>query len=245
MLHILNGSALLERFPSDIEGQKIACNECLIEGPVKAKNLKDFGKLRSKFLHEAYNASYEEYYNKMVVPFEILETITPEHDLILWFEEDLFCQVNMWFMIHLISHYNLENSVYIVRPHTTLQYGFGSLDEAGLKAALEKKELISKEDLLIFDELWRAYSNSENTEMATLAELLSSSFPFVRSAVEAHFDRKETPDNIGLPKTTLLAIAQELKTKEFGPIFREFSNRLPIYGFGDSQVLRLWQEVQQ
>ena len=243
MLHILNGGALLDRFPTEIEGHRIACHECLIEGPVQAETLKEFGKMRSKFLHETYNASYEEYYSKMVAPLDILESIDPQEEIHLWFEEDLFCQVNMWFMIHLLRHYKLENSIFLVRPHTSLQFGFGALDASGLGEALQKKEKISTQDLVQFDELWRAYSVSDTSAMQRIAEVLSKNFSFVLPAVTSHFDRQETSSSMGLPKETLIRISRELDTQEFGKIFRAFSARLPIYGFGDLQVKRLWQEV--
>jgi hypothetical protein len=243
MLHILNGGALLDRFPDEIEGVRIACHECLIEGPVQAENLKEFGKVRSQFLQNTYNASFEEYYSKMVAPFDVLGTISPQVEIYLWFEEDLFCQANMWFMIRLLMHYEIQNSVFLVLPHTSLTYGFAGLDHAGLIEALQKKKEITKKDLSQFDALWRAYSNSDSIVMKKVGESLSENFSFVLPAITAHFQRQEIGDSIGLPKKTLVAIARELKTVEFSKVFREFSRRLPIYGFGDLQVKGLWEEV--
>jgi len=45
------------------------------------------------------------------------------------------------------------------------------------------------------------------------------------------------------PVQSLKEIKEELKTDDFGIIFREFSKREAIYGFGDLQVKRLLDEL--
>jgi len=48
---------------------------------------------------------------------------------------------------------------------------------------------------------------------------------------------------LGRPSQSLIRIINELNTVEFEPIFREFSKREDIYGFGDLQVKRLFNEI--
>jgi len=38
---------------------------------------------------------------------------------------------------------------------------------------------------------------------------------------------------------------KELETQDFGPVFREFTKRESIYGYGDLQVKRLFDELLQ
>ena len=243
MLHILNGSALLDKFPKAIEGTRLVCHECFVEGPVKADSLKQLGIIRSQFLYETYNAPYEDYISKMVLPFDVLGILDTEVEIHLWFEEDLFCQTNMWYMIHLLMHYKLDNKIFLVRPHTSLQFGFGALDAKGLEEVFPNKEHISYTDLIQFDALWFAYSRGDNNAMKRVGESLCKNYSFVHRAIEAHFQRQENGLDIGLLKATLIEISNQLGTKDFGTVFREFSKRLPIYGFGDLQVKRLWEEI--
>lgn len=53
----------------------------------------------------------------------------------------------------------------------------------------------------------------------------------------------ETYQNAGRPIQSLITIMKELDTEEFGPVLREFNKRESIYGFGDLQVKRLFDEI--
>ena len=44
---------------------------------------------------------------------------------------------------------------------------------------------------------------------------------------------------------SLIQIIKELKTEEFGPVFKEFNKRESIYGFGDLQVKRLFNQIKK
>ena len=72
---------------------------------------------------------------------------------------------------------------------------------------------------------------------------LENKYPFILPAVEAHIERIVTTGNIGRPTQSLIAIMKELETEEFGPVFKEFNKRESIYGFGDLQVKRLFDEI--
>jgi len=79
--------------------------------------------------------------------------------------------------------------------------------------------------------------------MIRIAEKLNDRFSFLIYAVQAHKDRLPLNGNSGRPTQTLIRIMNELNTAEFGPIFREFSKREAIYGFGDLQVKRMLAEI--
>ena len=50
--------------------------------------------------------------NKLVSEFEKIQNIEEGVDINLWFEDDLFCQVNFWFVISLLSSLNHKNSIF-------------------------------------------------------------------------------------------------------------------------------------
>ena len=60
-VHLLNGDALLARFPKTINGEQLICRECFVEGPVESKILADFFKQRS----QQYGEFIEHYYKSM------------------------------------------------------------------------------------------------------------------------------------------------------------------------------------
>jgi len=105
IFNITNGDYLADQLKeTSIAGEVIICREALVTGPLQAENLDDFWKIRSEHLEKDYNASQKSYYSKVVSEFEKMLAIPEGSEVNLWFEDDLFCQVNMWFCLSLLSN---------------------------------------------------------------------------------------------------------------------------------------------
>lgn len=236
MIHILTGDALGEQFPKNLAGQRIIARECLIDGPVHVPTLQEFYDQRAHFLATTYKAcTPEEYATGSKGEFEKIRQLPPKAEIHLWFEDDLFCQVNAWFVCSLLSQTPGRSSVYLVRPDTLSPYGFGAYTPAQLLDLYQNKTALSPED---WAPLWTAYAAGDHQALQYAADALPSAFQFVHNAVTAY---KSQPD---LPLLTLKSIVKELNTKSLGPVFQEFQKRLPIYGYGDLQVARLLNEIE-
>ncbi|GGF48051.1 DUF1835 domain-containing protein [Echinicola rosea] len=241
--HILNGDALKDRFPKEITGEVIVMRECLVDGEVKSENLKDFFAKRAAFIANAYgDFSEEDYFSQTVLELEKITKIVPGSSIYLWFEDDLFCQVNFWFVVNLLhSNHKEPCKVYLVRPKTSLLLGFAGLDQKGLQKAFEDRVEITQ--VAKIAQLWDRYQANDGDLLWQGARELEEFFPFMLTAVEAHLARIPRGDYLGRPKEALLEIMKELGTKEFVPVFKEFHKRESIYGFGDLQVKRLFDEI--
>ncbi len=237
--HILNGDALKEQFPTDkIPGEIIITRECLIEGPVEAADLDEFVTTRAKYFEETYQSS--EYLDHTFSELKRIAEIS-DGEVYLWFEEDLFCQTNLWFVCSLL--YLKEVNVHLVVPKESLRYGFGGFDADGLEALFSKKQLLTKVQVNQFALLWFAYQKDNIERLLKLGVQMNTDFPFVMRAIEAHFDRIPKDDRAGKPEQLIEEIIEEKSTSEFGVIFQEFAKRAPIYGFGDLQVMRIYDAV--
>ena len=113
---ILNGDSLKQQLPKDILGEIIVARECLVDGSVEGNDLDELFRIRSKFLSQNYGGTEQDYYLKTVSEFQKIEHITPNSDINLWFEEDLFCQVNFWFIIHLLNQSENNNPIFLIQP---------------------------------------------------------------------------------------------------------------------------------
>lgn len=237
--HILNGDALKDQFPDQIEGEIIVAREAMIDGPVHPKSLEELFQLRAKFISESYDLHN---YAEITIP-EISRIVDIAHgEVNLWFEDDLFCQTNLWFVCSLI--YQKDVAVSLVRPHTSLEYGFGGLDTDGLLNAYEKKQSMSQVNVNQFALLWFAYRNNDIERLLKLGVQVHADFPFVMKAIEAHFERLPDGGTPGLPERIIREIIAEIGSDNFGKVFREFSKRAAIYGYGDLQVKRIFDRVQ-
>lgn len=240
--HILNGDALREQFPA-IDGELIIARACLVDGPVSGDNLEALYTTRARFISENYGAPLEQYAQKTVPEFEKIQGLSPEAEVNLWFEDDLFCQVNMWFVAYLIKSFTQVKAVYLVRPTGDMKYGFGGMSKKELSQAHANRKRISAAQLGLFAQLWQHYQKGKLSEMVLLAQSATSAFPFLPAAVQAHVDRYPTDGTPGRPERSLQTIMEEVGKEKFGPVFRAFWEREAIYGFGDLQVKRLYDKL--
>ncbi|MCG6187820.1 DUF1835 domain-containing protein [Maribellus maritimus] len=240
--HILNGDSLKQQFPKTIDGEIIVARECFVDGSVEGEQLDELFASRARFLYQNYKEPQKAYYNNVVPEFQKIQNIKDNSDINLWFEDDLFCQVNFWFVASLLEKTICSsNTVYLIRPKSHNQYGFAGLNQSELISIYKKRVLLTRLDKVAG--LWKSYQNNNKEELIAAARQLKKSFPFILPAVQAHIERIPTKNSPGRPVLSLLEIMNDLDTKEFGPVFREFCKRENIYGFGDLQVKRLFDEI--
>ena len=240
--HILNGDSLKVQFPESIQGEIIVAKECLVDGSVKGKSLTDFFKTRAEFISSNYDGYTEQdYFEKTFPEFQKMQNIPDNTDINLWFEDDLFCQVNFWFVINLLSKSHQNNHFFLIRPKSHNQYGFGGLNKSELISIYENRLELTELDKLA--RLWESYQINDTEKLIKTSSQLKKSYPFIVAAVEAHIERIPTNGKLDRPSQSIIQIIKDLETDEFEPVFREFNKRESIYGFGDLQVKRIFDEI--
>lgn len=241
--HILNGDALKSQFPKVIHGDILVARECLVDGTVEGDTLLAFYNTRAQFLSQHYQGiEKQDYFQDTVPQFEKMSNIALDTDINLWFEDDLFCQVNFWFVLNLLDKLKETNSIYLIRPETHTAYGFGGLNPSDLVLLYKNRRFLTEIDKL--SSLWDLYKNNETSKLLKTAQELKDIYPFILPAVEAHIQRTPDKHGPGRPVRSLIQIMKDLDTNEFAPVFREFNKREYIYGFGDLQVKRLFDSIQ-
>lgn len=238
-IHVLTGDALLNNFPEGkLEGSIVINRECLIEGPVKVDSLKEFWNLRESFLSESYPESNIHYQDDVAFEFEKLNDVTEGDEINLWFEHDLFCQINLWFTLTFLR--NKKVSIYRVYPviddPAELWYGFGPMSPEELLKCYEGRKPFSKEDLQLGNALWQAYASNNHDTLVKLSLSTSKVFPYLKEVCKAQVDRPDRPERV----------LQEIINKgntSFKKVFEEFSEQEGIYGFGDTQVKKIYDQL--
>lgn len=244
IFHVLNGDALAEIFPGTIPGERIIFRECLVDGPVNPTPTQELWQVRAEFIQKNYPEGEKVDYRKQSYD-EILKIkfIPAGAKIYLWFEEDLFCQVNLWFILNYLKDHHA--AVFLVPPYTDSPYHFSALTEQELTNSYESKaHALNVRELEILAMIWTHFQKEEVFEALKIAGVFQERFPFLKVAVEAWRDMIPFGDFKGKPKTVLLEIALKLNTPDFETIFTEFQKRLPAYGFGDLQVKRMCRELE-
>ncbi len=243
--HILNGGALAESFPSvHLDGEIIVDREALIDGDLQGNDLAEFWKTRAAYI----GIPTAEYYDQVVAEFEKILNARGNAEFNLWFEFDLFCQVNMWFVLSLIADLPIKKNVYTVyssflpRDDKNFWNGFGPANADQLMQSFNDRILLTENDIQTGQQLWQAYKDANFTELKSLSGNHSSAFPYLQEVVEAHIDRFPNNGEKGRPEKVLEEI---IKTSpvDFQIVFREFWKRESIYGFGDVQLKHLYDKV--
>ena len=242
--HILNGDALKWQFPKKISGTLIVAKECLVDGDIQGDSIEALFETRENYIRSAYpQPSSHDFYLETRAEFNKISQIRSGSEIDLWFEDDLFCQVNFWFVCHLIKESTRSCSCSLVRPCIENRYNFGCMSEEDLINAHGNRIKIKQNEFLKLAELWRLHQKQHIDKMLEIATELEPEFPFLHPAIQAHIERLPKGDNPGRPVTTLQNIMDELGTDDFASIFRAFCQREAIYGFGDTQVRKMFEQL--
>ena len=243
--HILNGDALAYSFPdTKIEGDIIVVREGLIDGNLSGDDLHDFWQSRAKYI----GLTEAEYHNSVVKEFEKIMNAPGNSEFNLWFEYDLFCQVNMWFVISIINSLSIKKKVYAVytsyldRTSKHFWNGFGPANSTELAICFAGRIPLNDVDLQLGQDLWTAYKTGDGDGLIRLAKHQSSAFPYLQEVIKAQADRFPKDGTKGRPEKVIEDITKNIST-DFHIVFTEFWNRESIYGFGDLQLKQLYNKV--
>lgn len=227
IVNLLSGGALAESFrDAGLPGELIVFNECLSDGPVRFDTLEEFWDGRAAFLEKEFGENPRSYVLKVVAELKRFEFLSATDELVLWFGDDLFCQVNMWFSATLFANEGMR--VTRVFPNG---FDFGHESEAELEAAFESRVELHPSDVDLCVSLWNAFSSGDNDALIELGRSTSPAFRRLEECCVAAVERETRP-------VELIKRLNEEFGGDFAKIFKEFCRLEPIYGYGDAQVLR-------
>jgi hypothetical protein len=222
IVHILNGDGLAENF--NLAGEVVICRECLIEGNLTADKKSDFWQVRADFINNSYYPN--SYIKNVKVEFDKLNQIIPTDEVNLWFGNEAFCQVNMWFCLSLLA----EKDVNIYRVLTDANgwhCGFNDLEKC-----FQRRCKLSKNEIALGKDLWKAFCLQDFETLQGLSKTNSENFPGLEKVCLALMEKDSKPKQI------LHEIMGQGET-DFTKIFTQFQAKAKIYGFGDLQVKRI------
>lgn len=241
--HIFNGDCLAGLFKdTGIKGQPIVCREALIDGPLSCDTLPQFWQTRAKYLE----ADHERYRRMVVSEFDKITAAPDRASFNLWFGYDLFCQVNLWFTLSLLQDAGAEKELYMVYPSfrkpADIWKEFGGATTQDLIISFTNRVQFGADDLQLAKKLWRAYKSNDLEMLEALSHQQSALFPYLRVVCQAHIERFPTEEKQGRPEAAILEIIKT-GSKDFHAVFKRFFEQEGIYGFGDVQLKKIYDQV--
>ena len=167
--HVLNGDALAEKFPSKhIPGQLIVIREAFVEGPLALDLSPDFWEKRIAFLNAAYGADKIDYEQQFFTQLALLDRIRDEDEVCLWFEDDLFCIVNMWFVVQYVSKRS-DALLFRIFPPADDKTWIGFANKSEYEMHYQHKVKFSDDDIQLTNQLWEAYVQNDTEKLKLLS----------------------------------------------------------------------------
>lgn len=240
-IHILNGMSSLPLFKAaGIQGEAVVWHECCCEGPVGKDFSQDFWDVRGGFVEGSYGAGKGEYAAKMQ---DIRTAFTGDasySSVTLWFENDLFCLVNLLFTLGFLQDFAPNVPLYLICPDRFEGIGdFRGLGQLSPEqfASLESSALELDESSLDWAaKVLLAYRNGKEQVLEELVGQPSGKLGLVAQGLRLHFQKLPSTEN-GLNKIeqdVLRAVAGGAQSPK--DIFRTWWQGDPGYGLGDLQV---------
>jgi hypothetical protein len=221
MLHVTNGESAAEplrfAFPLD---EVLSWIDVLHEGPVPDLELDPLTELRARFVADSGWEPYGTAHTRLRQRNDsLLRAVRGEEDIVLWFEHDLFDQLQLLQLLSILAGI-APHSVTLINirafPGVEPFQGLGQLNATQLATLFPARQTVSPERFDTAHQAWKAFC-AETPEAIT--ELLSAntrSMPFLRNAILRLL--QEYPGAAdGLSRTErqiLTAVAEKAGTRE-------------------------------
>ncbi|MFY0604200.1 MAG: DUF1835 domain-containing protein [Flavobacteriaceae bacterium] len=247
VLHITNGDSLTGYLKElDYKGEFLTWQEMLCEGPLTpAIDSKEFFDIRSKFLKDYYNIEVNEFsFKRELVKLRHTEKYTA---IILWFEYDLFCHINMIGVINLLHQKLIDKPLYVVTSgfiegEKSLK-GLGELNPMQLKTHYEDRIKLTQEDKKLAINLWRTYCGKDHNLFKPYI-VSNSSFKYLSNCLKAHLERfPNQKTGLSVLEENILKIVKEREVKSKHHLLGYILNYQGYYGFGDIQLQRIIEKL--
>lgn len=251
ILHILNGdTAIAPLYKSGIRGDHLVWREVLSEGPINHPfATEEFWQERNSYLTTAFDLNHNEYLAQIEVPFKkVIDQIETFNEICLWFEYDLFCQINMIALINYLGQ--------IRRPHLQLTlicageiegsdqlYGLGQLNPDQFQLLFKNRLKLGTREIEYANEVYNAYTDHDAESLYNYVLMPFNEFKYLNSALESHMRRFPYSDT-GLT---------EIESKIVSLIKSGIKNESKIvsallkwqkhYGFGDLQYFLILKSM--
>ncbi|MGM9986008.1 MAG: DUF1835 domain-containing protein [Bacillaceae bacterium] len=210
VLHILNGQCMYDYFKEnklEEENEIIPFNEAMCAGDVTTEEIfsDEFIKQRC-FTH---NVTLEEYQKITLKPLEPL--LSNKFDkIVLWFGEDMFCQMNMLTVLAYLDKRNF-------------------IGDLTIHLVDEKMDYLSVIDTIIL--MPEGYYNIYKQVIIEKSMVCVNSLPVLQKGINLYVQLLNEDNEI-------VRYIHKHKEKETKELVRELLQQFPKYGLGDTQYIQ-------
>ncbi|WP_299670144.1 DUF1835 domain-containing protein [uncultured Polaribacter sp.] len=243
ILHITNGDYTTNYLKKlKISGEFITWREMLCEGKTTVDvGSENFWKNRFEFFKSSYKVSKQKFINYTVKEYRNLCNKKEQKEIVLWFDYDLFCQINMIAVISWLKRYRKGYHISLVASGKVegveKMLSLTELSEEQIRQHYTDKIELTQDDIEYADYIWQLYCSDSPLRIETIYKFNKNSpFKYLATAIEAHLQRFPSIKN-GLNKVenTILKTANAHQFSSKKQLVHQLLKDQEVYGFGDLQ----------
>ncbi|MET6990687.1 DUF1835 domain-containing protein [Sediminicola arcticus] len=245
-LHITNGDLLTKRLNSvNLKGEMITWREMLCEGQtLTAVGSESFWKARFEFLNKTYKVSKSRFIEQTLKEYRSLCNHKQQDQIILWFDYDLFCQINMLAVISWLKTYRRHAEISLVSSGNIkegeLPKSLSDLDNKELLSIYSSRKILSQDDIEYADYIWQLYCSNNPIRLENIKDYKNYQFDNLSSAIAAHLKRFPSIRNgLNEVENQVLKVALEQHPDSKKELLSLILKNQSVYGFGDTQYERI------
>ena len=246
LLHITNGDAFTEKLGTlKLNGDVITWREMLCEGKTLTNvGSENFWKTRFEFLNKNYKVTKSWFIEKTLKEYRSLCNHKQQDQIILWFEYDLFCQINMLAVLSWLKKHRRYAEIYLVcsgdEDETNRLYRLNDLSDEQLLNSYENKVKLSQNDIEYADYVWQLYCSDNPIRLENLIDFDNYQFDYLSDAIKVHLRRFPTIKNgLNELENRVLEFSLHQKPKSKKELLGKLIENQGFYGFGDTQYERV------
>ena len=245
LLHITNGDIFTQKLKSlKIKGDIITWREMLCEGKTLTNvGSETFWKARFEFLNKNYKVSKSRFIEKTLKEYRSLCNHKQQDKIVLWFEYDLFCQINMLAVLSWLKTHRKYAEISLVcsgkEDETDQMYGLGDLNDEQLQNLYENRLVLTQDDIEYADYVWQLYCSDNPIRLENLGDYQQYQFTYLSDAIANHLKRFPSIKNgLNHMENNILQLAVDAKPASKKAFLGTILQNQGALGFGDSQYDR-------
>ena len=190
MLHITNGDSVTSTFRQvKLPGSYIAWRDVLHDGPVpQTETLEELSDVRARALSDFGAGEYEQVRAGFASRDRALRDFRKHQDVVLWFEHDLFDQLQLLQLLDWFSQQDLDGINFdIVQidsyPGIVPFHGLGQLSGTQLAKLFPMRKRVTHAQTALASRAWHAFCSNDPTALLEFGKTTHPELPFLCAAI--------------------------------------------------------------
>jgi len=245
ILHITNGDVLTDyiiKLNIAKDENIITWQETLCVGPTtKEVASEEFLEIRKTFFQSFYDITLSK--EEITTELEKLNDISDFSEIVLWFEYDLFCHINMVAVISLLEQKGIYLPISLVcSGRVEGEKGLkalGELNPKQLKSHYDNCIKLNLDDIALAKQVWGIYCDNDHNLLFPLITR-PSSFKYMSNCLKAHIKRfPDVRSGISTLEYNILKLVKDNNVTSRHHLVGYALHYQGYYGYGNLQLARV------